>query len=181
MWGRVAHRLHHAHAELFLGTFFATARRGACLEGERQEHHALLEDLFAGRRCGSPLRGLCRERNSRGRWQRWRRGLGGQREQQLWRELVELGLGNVRVVHARAEEHRDAAGYPCVVSRAVAALPGLLASVRHLLAPDGVLVAMKGREPASEIAALPDGATVRCRAVSVPGVDAPRHLVEVRP
>lgn len=69
-------------------------------------------------------------------------------------EAVErLGLTNVEVVRARAEElhgHRD---FSVVTSRAVAALPRLLDWSMPLVRQDGVLLALKGSSAADEVAA----------------------------
>jgi len=50
--------------------------------------------------------------------------------------------------------------------------------VQHLLAPGGVIAAMKGLHPFEEIERIPPGYRVRqVHALSVPGLDAKRHLV----
>ena len=57
--------------------------------------------------------------------------------------VTELGLADrVAVVRGRAEEHR--ATYDVVTGRAVAPLPKLLGWCWPLVAPDGVLLALKG-------------------------------------
>jgi 16S rRNA (guanine527-N7)-methyltransferase len=49
---------------------------------------------------------------------------------------------------------------------------------RHLLAPDGRWLAMKGVRPDDEIAALPAGIMVDAIIpLTVPGLDAERHLI----
>ena len=68
----------------------------------------------------------------------------------------ELGLGNVEVVNARAEEWPDGLGaQDVVVARALAPLPVLLEYAAPLLEAGGLLVAWKGRREAAEEA---DGA-----------------------
>lgn len=65
--------------------------------------------------------------------------------------VEELGLGpQVRVVRARAEEHRET--YDVAVARAVAPLPRLVAWTRHLFWPRGRLVALKGARAVAELA-----------------------------
>jgi 16S rRNA (guanine527-N7)-methyltransferase len=84
------------------------------------------------------------------------------------------------VVQERAEALAPQAVFPQVVSRAYADLATFVASTRGLLAPGGRWLAMKGRRPEQEIAALP--ADVRVLAVhrlTVPGADGERHLVEM--
>jgi 16S rRNA (guanine527-N7)-methyltransferase len=65
----------------------------------------------------------------------------------------ELGLADrVRVVRARAEEHRSQ--YEVVASRAVAPLTRLVPWCAPLLAAEGRLVALKGETAAEELAAV---------------------------
>jgi 16S rRNA (guanine527-N7)-methyltransferase len=98
----------------------------------------------------------------------------------LFQARVELGLDNVEVVHARVEEYRTEAGFDCVVSRAFATLRDFVTASVHLCAPAGRLLAMKGRDPAAEIAALQMPYNVElCVPLAVPGLDAERHLVVI--
>lgn len=65
--------------------------------------------------------------------------------------VAELGLApRVSVVRGRAEDHRER--YDVVTCRAVAPLPRLLGWTRHLLAPGGRLVALKGASAEREVA-----------------------------
>lgn len=62
----------------------------------------------------------------------------------------ELGLSeHVRVVRGRAEDHRGE--YEIVVARAVARLDRLVQWCRHLLAPGGSLLAVKGAQAGAEV------------------------------
>ena len=71
--------------------------------------------------------------------------------------VAELGLGNVTVVCAKAEDAarqpgmRDA--FPIVIARAVAETRVLAELCLPFVAPGGVLVAPKGADPASEVRA----------------------------
>ncbi len=72
------------------------------------------------------------------------------------REAVRvLALRNVRVEQARVEDLQGQ--YDCVVARAFASIADLLRVGGHLLAPDGVCLAMKGQLDKDEILALPAG------------------------
>jgi 16S rRNA (guanine527-N7)-methyltransferase len=97
------------------------------------------------------------------------------------REAVRtLGLGDVEVAESRIEALDRPGRYAAITARALATLPQILALGGHLLAADGVLLAMKGARPDEEIAALPPGWAVReVRPLRVPGLDAERHLVVV--
>ena len=71
----------------------------------------------------------------------------------LSRAVEVAGLGNVDVVHARAEEWRDGFGAcDLVTARAVAALPVLCEYAAPLLAAGGSLVAWKGAVAPDELA-----------------------------
>ena len=65
----------------------------------------------------------------------------------------ELGLANVRVRRARAEEVAGDERADAVVSRAVAPLPKLLSWCLPLARPGGAVLAMKGDRGADELAA----------------------------
>jgi 16S rRNA (guanine527-N7)-methyltransferase len=91
-----------------------------------------------------------------------------------------LGLSNLKGVHARVE---DVSGpFDLVTSRAFASLHDFTAWSRGALAPHGVWMAMKGRTPDDEISALPASVQVDAlEALQVPGLDAQRCLVWMRP
>jgi 16S rRNA (guanine527-N7)-methyltransferase len=65
----------------------------------------------------------------------------------------ELGLDRVRVVRARAEELHGGEVYDVVTARALAPLSRLLGWAMPLVAPSGVLLAMKGKTAVEEIEA----------------------------
>lgn len=68
-------------------------------------------------------------------------------------ESAELGLENVEVVRARAEEARLDAPLNQVTARAVTALSKLIPATRHLMAPRGEMLFMKGSRVEEEVAA----------------------------
>ncbi len=91
-----------------------------------------------------------------------------------------LGLTNVEALHVRAEDYRPEAKAASVVSRALGSLLLFATRAGHLVAPHGELLAMKGREPAEEIAELKAGWTVAgIEKLSVPGLDQERCLVRL--
>ncbi|MBK9447187.1 MAG: 16S rRNA (guanine(527)-N(7))-methyltransferase RsmG [Betaproteobacteria bacterium] len=99
----------------------------------------------------------------------------------LQQAVIELGLKNVQVVTARVEEYKPAVPFAAITSRAFAELVDFVELTRHLLAPDGVWLAMKGQRPEAEIAKLPAGVSVSAvHRLVVPGVDGERHLVVIR-
>ena len=95
-------------------------------------------------------------------------------------ECRTLPLPNARVVESRIEAFDAPAAFDAITARALATLPLILELGGHLLKPDGVLLAMKGALPSAEIDALPEGWTLQdVRPLTVPGLDAERHLVVV--
>ncbi|MBN9409988.1 MAG: 16S rRNA (guanine(527)-N(7))-methyltransferase RsmG [Burkholderiales bacterium] len=93
---------------------------------------------------------------------------------------LELKLPNLRGVHARVESLDT--GWDVVVSRAFASLVDFTAWSRAALKPGGVWMALKGRPPEAEVAALPPGVEVfHVEQIEVPGLDAQRCVVWLRP
>ena len=91
-----------------------------------------------------------------------------------------LGCTNVEVVHARAEGYHPARLFDTVMARALASLADFVGYAGHLCAPGGVLLAMKGRQPDTEIAALPRRWRVKAvTRVRVPGLEDERCIVEI--
>lgn len=90
-----------------------------------------------------------------------------------------LGLsGRCQVVQARAESLRDEAGFDTITSRAFAQLSDFVAHARGLARADTRWLAMKGRLPEDEIAALPAGFRVEAVVpLAVPGLAAQRHAI----
>ena len=104
----------------------------------------------------------------------------GKKARYVERTAQRLGCANVEVVHARAENYRPPERFDVVLARAVAALADFIGYAGHLCAPGGRLLALKGRRPDGELAALPKA--YRASAVHrlhVPGLDEERHLVEL--
>jgi 16S rRNA (guanine527-N7)-methyltransferase len=89
----------------------------------------------------------------------------------LRQAAIELALANLEVHEGRVESWRPAALFDVVTSRGFAALVDFAAACRHLLAPGGVLAAMRGTAP--EVLD-PRCSLVRLR---VPFLQAERHLV----
>ena len=89
---------------------------------------------------------------------------------------AELQLSNLRGVHARLESLDGQ--YEVISSRAFASLADFFSGSAPLLAPNGVWLAMKGKTPTEELAALPAGVEVfHVEQLTVPGLDAHRCIV----
>ena len=88
-----------------------------------------------------------------------------------------LDIRNAHAIAARAEIYAGEKNFDAVVVRAVGKLADVLHNAGKLVAPGGRLLAMKGRLPEDELAALPRGWSVEVIPLRVPGLDAERHLV----
>lgn len=95
-----------------------------------------------------------------------------------------LKLSNLRGVHARVESLKaeEGGGFDVVCSRAFASLVDFTTWSSSALKPGAVWMAMKGKHPADEIAALPASVAVfHVEQLVVPGLDAERCIVWLRP
>ncbi|HTI18369.1 MAG TPA: 16S rRNA (guanine(527)-N(7))-methyltransferase RsmG [Trinickia sp.] len=98
---------------------------------------------------------------------------------------AELKLANLSVVTGRVETLRPGIEvqekFDVIVSRAFAELSDFVTLSRHLVSDRGAIWAMKGVRPDAETARLPSNARVaQVIQLTVPLLDAERHLVEVR-
>lgn len=95
----------------------------------------------------------------------------------------ELGLKNVSVVKARAEDYAPGDRFDTVIARALASIPRLLEIAGHLVREEGVLLALKGKHPAAEledIVTVPDWDHSVTK-LSVPGLEQhDRHVVRLQ-
>lgn len=93
---------------------------------------------------------------------------------------VTLKLPNLRGVHARVETLTDK--YQVISSRAFASLADFTNWSVQALAPQGVWLAMKGKHPVDELAALsPDVQVFHVEHLTVPGLEAERCLIWMKP
>lgn len=92
-----------------------------------------------------------------------------------------LPLPHLSAEHARIEQLK-LPPFDVITSRAFASLADFTRLTRPHLASGGVWMAMKGRTPEEELAALPAEVTVfHVEPLAVPGLDAQRCLVWMRP
>ena len=102
---------------------------------------------------------------------------GTQKKIRFVNEAIEqLGITNAKAAALRAE-NLDAPKFDAVVVRAVGTVADVLHNAGHLVAPEGRLIAMKGRHPAEELEAIPRGWRAKISVLRVPGLDAERHVV----
>ncbi len=100
----------------------------------------------------------------------------------LFQASVELGLSNISVVCERVEVYRPSHLFDTIVTRAFTKLVDFVNQAEHLCKSGGCLLAMKGKFPQDELKALPvDFGIVKAHSLSVPEINAQRHLVKLRP
>lgn len=92
--------------------------------------------------------------------------------------VLELKLDNVKVCHSRAENYHPETAFDTVLTRAFASLADCIRLTSHLLAEKGVLLAMKGQTPESELTQVSAKKTVIL--IKVPGIEAERCLVKIQ-
>ncbi len=92
-----------------------------------------------------------------------------------------LGLQNVMVEQARIETFRPEPLFDAAISRAFASLQDFVAGCAHAVTPGGRLIAMKGRYPDAELAALATAQTgwqlSQSTSVVVPELAGERHIL----
>lgn len=91
--------------------------------------------------------------------------------------IIELKLQNAQVFCARAEEWGRGATFDGIISRAFAEMADFVAATRHLLAPGGRWVAMKGHVERERKALPRDIRIDQTIALQVPGLTGARSLV----
>jgi 16S rRNA (guanine527-N7)-methyltransferase len=105
----------------------------------------------------------------------------GQKKTSFLRQaVIELGLSNVKIITSRIEAYETDRPFDVIVSRAFSDLRPFVEAAERLLSPTGVLFAMKGKNPTSEIDSLPSGWGQQTVALDVPRLDAERHLVVLK-
>lgn len=91
----------------------------------------------------------------------------------------QLGLDNLTIAHDRMQDYRSPHPFDAIIGRAVSSLSTLVEQTEHLLAPTGRFLFMKGQFPQDELNAITHPYEVH--ALSVPGLNADRHVVEIKP
>lgn len=105
----------------------------------------------------------------------------GKKTRFIQQAASELKLNNVQVVQQRVEQWQPDRKFTAIISRAFASLADFVTVSAAHLQDDGILYAMKGRYPEQEITELPEGwVLTRSHPLDVPGLDAERHLLELK-
>ncbi|MEZ5541154.1 MAG: 16S rRNA (guanine(527)-N(7))-methyltransferase RsmG [Pseudomonadota bacterium] len=92
-----------------------------------------------------------------------------------------LNLDNVTLANARVEDYQPDALFDTTICRAFSDLPDYHRHASRLCKPDGLILAMKGVYPMTEIECLTAaGVSADVHALKVPGLDAERHVVTMQ-
>lgn len=103
----------------------------------------------------------------------------GKKARFLRAAVRELGLANVTVAQQRVQDVQGQ--FDAITARAFASLPDMLAWGGHLLAADGIWLAMKGPQAEAERhTSLPEFTLHEDVQLNVPGLDAERRLLILR-
>jgi 16S rRNA (guanine527-N7)-methyltransferase len=92
---------------------------------------------------------------------------------------AELSIPNLEVVCSRAENYHPEQKFDTVISRAFSDLAEFVRLTGHLVAENGIWLAMKGVYPYEELAQLKTGVP-QVLPLQVPGLDSQRHLVSLK-
>ncbi|PLW83765.1 16S rRNA (guanine(527)-N(7))-methyltransferase RsmG [Kineobactrum sediminis] len=104
----------------------------------------------------------------------------GKKTRFLFAVKTSLGLANVTIHNTRVEAFTPQALFDVILSRAFASLADMVAGTRHLLAPGGCFLAMKGAYPPDELEAVARECVLKgIYPLAVPGLNEQRHLVEL--
>lgn len=106
----------------------------------------------------------------------------GKKTRFLFHVKTLLGLNNVSVKNLRVEEFQPAQKFDLVISRAFASLQDMTEGCVHLLAEQGLFVAMKGLFPQDELAPIADKIElIDSIKLQVAETDGERHLLVLQP
>ena len=90
--------------------------------------------------------------------------------------VLELKLKNVKVVHQRVENLTGDL-FSSVIMRAFSSIQDIMSLSRHLIAPQGILLAMKGRVPNEELNDITEPYTII--PLNVPDVEGERCVIRI--
>ncbi len=106
----------------------------------------------------------------------------GKKTRFLFQVKTLLGLTNVTVENRRVEEFQPEQKFSVVISRAFASLQDMTDGCSHLLAKDGIFLAMKGLFPQDELTPIADKiALIESVKLLVAETDGERHLLVLQP
>jgi len=102
----------------------------------------------------------------------------GKKTRFLTQVIAELDLKNIQVAHHRCEDFKPANCFTSILSRAFGTLALFVETTEHLLCPNGIFIAMKGKYPQEELTELPSRfVTQHVTRLEIKGIMAERHIV----
>jgi 16S rRNA (guanine527-N7)-methyltransferase len=105
----------------------------------------------------------------------------GKKTRFLTQAKMSLVIENIEVFNVRVESLPNEKLFDQIMSRAFTALDNMVSLCKHLLAPNGEFLAMKGLVPKDEIAMVDkDYGVVSIRPLTVPGCLDQRHLITIK-
>lgn len=94
--------------------------------------------------------------------------------------VAELQLKNVSVVHSRCEDFQPGYCFDSILSRAFGTIRMFIEVTQHVLCPNGIYLAMKGKYPAEELNDMPDGFMMQnVSHLDIKGIDIERHVATI--
>ena len=104
----------------------------------------------------------------------------GKKTRFLFQAISDLSLENAREVNQRVENYQSQKPYDIVLSRAFSAIFDMLNQCDHLVSDKGFFLAMKGKNPDSELSQITKAyKVVDLSEVKVPQIDSERHLIKI--
>jgi 16S rRNA (guanine527-N7)-methyltransferase len=105
----------------------------------------------------------------------------GKKTRFLFQVISQLGLTNVQQIHSRVEAYTPRTKFDRVISRAFSSIPDMLQQCHHLIADEGTFLAMKGKNPKTELSKIAKAYNVvGLIELKVPQIVGERHLVSIK-
>lgn len=101
----------------------------------------------------------------------------GKKVQFLRHAVAKLKIDNAKVVHDRVQNVSSGSNYDTALVRSLGSVSTIAQLALPVIARDGCVIAMKGKLPNEEIAAIGTPCLTDIRKVFVPGLDLERHCV----
>lgn len=99
----------------------------------------------------------------------------GKKTRFITQAILALNIKNVEVVQSRVEDYDPETQFQTIISRAFSSIPEFVGKTKRLLANDGQILAMKGKDFDQELKNIADH--VKVHKLEVPGLKEQRHLV----
>jgi len=98
----------------------------------------------------------------------------------LTQAAAELKLKNIEIIHHRSEDFHPDLCFDSILSRALGTIRLFIESTCHLLRPDGLLIAMKGKYPQDELNDIPEHfRLLDVMRLNINGINVERHIVRL--